>query len=246
MTQFRRTPRLQARDIPFEPGRRATTRELLERAHPTVDSPTYRKLAGLDPDPRYVPEGDERLPNWEHQRRRAIDQAGGLGPTASCLLVALSVLVVVAILIAQLLAAPHGASAGSEPAGDAPSSPAVANVATSGGPSGLTASMPASISGPATWYDAPSIHDAAAGPRLRKALGRDWRGSLMQVCGKSSCITVILSDWCACGHGRVIDLDDRAFARLAPLSQGIVRVSIEQVGAIGEPATATAPPTDVE
>ena len=39
----------------------------------------------------------------------------------------------------------------------------------------------ADLRGYATWYDAPSKQDAAAGPALRKALGRDWRGSWVRV-----------------------------------------------------------------
>jgi hypothetical protein len=144
-------------------------------------------------------------------------------------------------------------------------SPAVANVATSEGPSGPTTSMPASltlsaeggpvqsgpakhgdpaalgtISGIATWYDAPTIRDAAAGPGLRVG---HWRGRVVSVCA-SRCITVRLTDWCACDGGHLIDLDNLAFRELAPLSQGIVRVTVSTVG----PARAsrpTPPPTDV-
>lgn len=105
----------------------------------------------------------------------------------------------------------------------------------------------ARVTGNATWYDAPSIHDAAAGPGLRKALGSGWRGSVVRVSSGGHSVVVTLSDWCACRSGnRVIDLDDKAFQRLAPLSAGIIVVSITVVGGIDEPVTATAPPTDVE
>lgn len=120
------------------------------------------------------------------------------------------------------------------------SSPAVANVATSGGPSGLTASTPASISGPATWY---RWHpgEAAAGPRLRAALGSHWRGSIVSVCA-GGCVRVVLSDWCACSGGRVVDLDARSFARLAPLNVGVLRVRVYlAVGLPIAPATDVAP-----
>jgi hypothetical protein len=45
------------------------------------------------------------------------------------------------------------------------------------------------------------------------------------VCAGRRCITVVLGDWCACS-GRVVDLDDNQFSRLAPLSRGVVEVSV--------------------
>jgi rare lipoprotein A (peptidoglycan hydrolase) len=35
-----------------------------------------------------------------------------------------------------------------------------------------------------------------------------------------------LADWCACPGGRVIDLYASAFAKLAPLSAGLVKVTV--------------------
>jgi hypothetical protein len=99
--------------------------------------------------------------------------------------------------------------------------------------------MPATLHGTATWYDAPTIHDAAAGPSLRRALGSGWRGTTVTVCA-GRCITTRLTDWCFCGSGRVIDLDRRAFRRLAPLSQGVLSVTVSRV--VPElPATDTVP-----
>lgn len=102
------------------------------------------------------------------------------------------------------------------------------------------------VKGWATWYDAPSRFDAAAGPDLRRAIGRDWRGSFVTVYAGERSAIVQLTDWCACGdrHGTptVIDLDDRTFARLAPLGTGVLKVVVEwQSG-----PTPTAPPTDTE
>ena len=56
------------------------------------------------------------------------------------------------------------------------------------------------------------------------------------------CIRVRLTDWCACGGERIIDLSDEDFATLAPLSQGVIRVRV----ALGAPPreTITQPPTD--
>ena len=73
---------------------------------------------------------------------------------------------------------------------------------------------------------------AAAGPQLRAWLGPDWRGQKVSVCIGTDCVSVTLSDWCQCYKGerkeRVIDLDDRSFAALAPLWKGVVRVTIRR------------------
>lgn len=97
------------------------------------------------------------------------------------------------------------------------------------------------LSGLATWY---RWHpgEAAAGPRLRSWLGSGWRGQTVRVCS-GACITVRLTDWCLCGHGRVIDLDSRSFARLGPLSAGVLRVVITRGGPVPT-ALPTGPPTD--
>lgn len=85
------------------------------------------------------------------------------------------------------------------------------------------------LRGVATWFAAPS-GTAAAGPALRAVLGPGWRGQRVSVCAGERCVTVRLADWCACGprHGAptLLDLSDDAFAQLAPLSRGIVRIRI--------------------
>lgn len=85
------------------------------------------------------------------------------------------------------------------------------------------------VSGRASWYDW-RTGEAAAGPALRGLLGKDWRGSEVRVCSGARCVVVRLTDWCQCyrgtGRERLIDLDDRAFAALAPLSRGVIRVEI--------------------
>ena len=82
------------------------------------------------------------------------------------------------------------------------------------------------ISGISTWYKyVPG--GAAAGPALRAALGSGWRGRKVSVCVTGgNCISVTLSDWCACGSGRVIDLDRASFAALADPSRGILAVTV--------------------
>lgn len=98
------------------------------------------------------------------------------------------------------------------------------------------------IGGQATWYDAPSRTDAAAGPDLRFD---GWRGSWVRVTSGERSVTVRLTDWCACqernGRPTVIDLDDEAFAELAPLSRGVITVEVEILGDIELPETDTLP-----
>jgi hypothetical protein len=76
--------------------------------------------------------------------------------------------------------------------------------------------------GVASWYRW-RLGQAAAGPALRT--GR-WRGRFVRVCAETRCVVVRLTDWCACPGGRLIDLDARSFARIAPLSRGLVRVTV--------------------
>jgi hypothetical protein len=79
------------------------------------------------------------------------------------------------------------------------------------------------ITGTATHY---AYHEgqAAAGPALRKALGKGWRGTKVAVCLKAHCEEVVLTDSCWCPKGnRIIDLDKRDFAKYAPLGQGVIK-----------------------
>lgn len=81
------------------------------------------------------------------------------------------------------------------------------------------------VRGIASWYPATGMI-AAAGPALRVG---DWRGSTVTVCAER-CVRVTLSDVCQCYAGtdreRIIDLSDDAFRALAPLSRGLVRVTV--------------------
>lgn len=82
--------------------------------------------------------------------------------------------------------------------------------------------------GVATWYErAPG--GAAAGPGLRNAIGKGWRGRTVTVCGtglRPVCFKVRLDDWCACPGDRLIDLSNGDFARLLPLSRGVAKVHV--------------------
>lgn len=102
-----------------------------------------------------------------------------------------------------------------------------------------------SLVGIATWYCDPPIsgcmkihptggYYAAAGPSLRKALGPNWRGTVLTVCGSSkhhiaiNCVFgVVLADWCACGDNHPIDLYSDVFKKIGPLYLGRVKVIIK-------------------
>ena len=96
-------------------------------------------------------------------------------------------------------------------------------------------SSPAALlRGTASWYPAGST-DAAAGPALRAMLGKGWRGATVRVCNaQRACTAVTLTDWCQCYRGtdteRLIDLPIDAFRALAPLSRGLVMVTVEVAG----------------
>lgn len=93
-------------------------------------------------------------------------------------------------------------------------------------PSGTTTATDA-LRGVASWFRAPS-GTAAAGPALRRALGSDWRGSRVSVCGPEGCATVRLTDWMR--RDRMVDLNAGSFrAVCGPLSVGVCRVTVDVV-----------------
>jgi hypothetical protein len=85
--------------------------------------------------------------------------------------------------------------------------------------------LPESMTGLASWFASPA-NVSAAGPALRAALGSGWRGTVVTVTANGVSVRTQLGDWCQCLGTRLIDLDDDAFARLAPLSQGLQEVTI--------------------
>ncbi len=96
------------------------------------------------------------------------------------------------------------------------------------------------MTGQATWY---RYHpgQAAAGRALRLALGPRWRGKWVNVTANGRTIRVRLTD--SMGRtSRLLDLDPHDFARLAPLSQGIVMVVVSWGELIALPATDTVAP----
>jgi hypothetical protein len=92
-----------------------------------------------------------------------------------------------------------------------------------------------SSTSPCTRGYGPSDMVAAIDPTLGIA-----KGDQVTVRHDGRTITVRIVDVCACAGERLIDLTSGAFARLAPLSRGVIDVTIEA----GGPAL-TLPPTDV-
>jgi hypothetical protein len=79
-------------------------------------------------------------------------------------------------------------------------------------------------------YPASGLY-AAAGPRLRSALGPGWRGTAVTIAANGLSARVKLIDVCQCYDGmvkeRVIDLYASVWAALGvPLSRGLVKVTV--------------------
>jgi hypothetical protein len=124
----------------------------------------------------------------------------------------------------------RGVPVGSDRGGTPPTNDvAAATSLAAGAPTPTGAIGTVLLGGYATWYETPGL-TAAAGPVLRDVLG-DWRGQYVTVEGDGASVTVRLTDFCACRdrHGlpTLLDLSDAAFSELAPLSAGVIRVSIE-------------------
>lgn len=130
-----------------------------------------------------------------------------------------------------LLEAPHGASPFAPP-------PTTGTRPASVGASPDLRTPPATYdSGTATWYDDGSGLYAAV-PSYRWG---DQRYKV-KVCNRSDdCVTVTVRDFCGCPGDRIIDLSPAAFRKLAPLSQGIVAVTVQD---LREGPSVTPPATD--
>lgn len=87
------------------------------------------------------------------------------------------------------------------------------------------------ISGTASWYCLSGVSRCTRGhgSGMYAAIRRDLlflRGKTINVCAGKDCIRVTIID-CNCGSGaNLIDLYSTAFRKLAPLSQGGVKVTI--------------------
>jgi hypothetical protein len=113
-------------------------------------------------------------------------------------------------------------------------SPSAETSASFGAPTGkrpaptATPRTASPLRGVATWFNSPA-GVSAAGPDLRAALGPGWRGTHVQVCHDERCVVTILGDTMAAD--RLIDLDAPLFARLAPLSAGLLAVTLTVIPA---------------
>ena len=103
---------------------------------------------------------------------------------------------------------------------------------------GATHETTAPTEGTASWYD--------VGPGLYAAVPSYRFGDQtypLNVCAGERCVQVTVRDHCSCFVGtsreRVIDLSADAFRRLAPLSRGLVRVTLSSPVAVELPATDT-------
>ena len=82
------------------------------------------------------------------------------------------------------------------------------------------------VTGKASWFrTGPDGPYAAACWGLRKAMGRTWRGDTVLVVAGKRAIEVRLTDFCA-SRTKLIDLSDQAFKYLAPLSRGVIQVTV--------------------
>ena len=82
------------------------------------------------------------------------------------------------------------------------------------------------LTGRARWYGTgrDGLY-AAAGCALRKAMG-DWRGRHVLVAYRRRAVEVRLNDAVGGCTRTLIDLSDEAFRYLAPLSRGVIRVTV--------------------
>lgn len=82
------------------------------------------------------------------------------------------------------------------------------------------------IGGKASWHATgrSGLYAAACRP-LRRALGKDWRGRRVLVANGRRAVEVVLNDWCG-SRDKTIDLSDEAFRYFAPLSKGVIRVTV--------------------
>jgi hypothetical protein len=126
---------------------------------------------------------------------------------------------------------PTSRSVASGPLGGAPTLPSAESLARTS----------QSVAGTATWYvDHSKPIDGLYGAVPGWHYGD--QPYLLRVTAGSRSVVILIGD-CLCGGiaGRVVDLSPSAFARLAPLAAGVVRVTVVRV-AVGPESP---PPTDV-
>jgi hypothetical protein len=225
-----------------------------------TDRTEDRRAMRLDPDPLHVePEPVRRMapgaadPDADERRT---------GVTVPLLLLGV---VITLVAIAWAVAAPREAadpttSATRDVSGlrDGASGPPLlgAPLAGDGGTTTAPSGAPAPegdvgsalIGGKATWCAPTPTHcQSWGGGALVGAVPSFSYGDepyLAEVCSGGACVTVTVVSYCACGdrggEPTVIDLSPAAFSRLAPLSAGVIDVTMESGG------PAALPPTDTD
>ncbi len=124
---------------------------------------------------------------------------------------------------------PPGAGASPTPAGSPPPvgvTPTALTIEPATARNPRLTPPPEGITGDATYY---AYHpgQAAAAAALRAYLGPNWRGMTVTVATDDRAIRVVLTDYeSSTIPGRLIDLDAGDFALLAPLSRGVVQVTV--------------------
>jgi hypothetical protein len=118
-------------------------------------------------------------------------------------------------------------------------------------PSAIAAATPGPLRGWATWCAPTPTHcESWGGGRLVGAVRSFSDGDapyFVQVCGfeggRTSCVHILVVSHCACGDRdgipTVIDLSPAAFAELAPLERGRIRVEVSGPIKVGLPNTDT-------
>lgn len=235
---------------------------------------TAQRRPPWDVDPRYVdPDQPETLPaNWSWSTEDAgwvfndsvdardvetREEAGRAGRLFATIL-AIALIFALAFFVASKLA--EGAALrGAVQQGVVPlAMPAYAGPEQLPGAPSLPSGAPEDVaiagplwSGTATWYcSSSSTCTHGYGPNdLVGAIDRSLgiaKGELVVVRFRHRSVTVRIVDVCACGGARLIDLTSGAFQRLAPLSYGVLPVTLEVLGGGGPPALVTLPPTDAQ
>lgn len=134
---------------------------------------------------------------------------------------------VVALLVVTVAASSEGpgASPGFPPTlRGAPQTSQPAAVQSGGVPQPISEIGTALVGGVVTWFPASGFQ--AAVPWWR--FGQDRVSA--RVCSDKACVVVVVTGFCACGdrvRPTIADLSPAAFRKLAPLSRGVVRATME-------------------
>ena len=96
----------------------------------------------------------------------------------------------------------------------------------------VTENRKETIKGTTSWYDYQLLSDSEYSKKHLTAAVRNFpRGTILAVCSlENNCIQVRVNDYGPQEHtGRIIDLSSHAFQQLAPLSKGVIEVTIEKI-----------------